>query len=129
VKNRVCLSRGVHVECVAWWAGMRIVAGVGDLVQRIGDCHTGRILGGRTIEMSGDIVYGLHHAHGDEECGFLGLASKPRSMFYQWFGFKTTGMVSPGLASKSVATVSFGLASKPVVEGFPVWTSKPAATV
>jgi hypothetical protein len=54
---------------------------------------TGRVLGGRTIERSGDTVYGLHHAQGDEECRFLGLASKTRSR------------VSPGLASKLVATV------------------------
>jgi hypothetical protein len=129
VENRVCLSRGVHVECVVWWAGMMIVAGVGDLMQRTENCHTGRILGGQTIERSGDIVYGLHHAHEDEERGFLGLTSKPRSMFYQWFGLKITGMVSSGLASKSVATISFGLTSKSVVEGFSVWASKPAATV
>jgi hypothetical protein len=37
---------------------------------------------------------GLHHAQGDEERGFLGLASKPRSI------------VSPSLASKSLARVS-----------------------
>jgi hypothetical protein len=51
---------------------MRIVAGVGDLVQRIGDGHTGRVLGGRMIGRLGDVVCGLHHARGDEECGFLG---------------------------------------------------------
>jgi hypothetical protein len=38
-------------------------------------------------------VCSLHHAQGDEEREFLVLASKPRST------------VSPGLASKSVATV------------------------
>jgi hypothetical protein len=38
-------------------------------------------------------VCGLHHAQGDEECRFFGLASKPRST------------VSPDLDSKSVATV------------------------
>jgi hypothetical protein len=32
---------------------------------------TGQILGGRTIERSGDTVCGLHYTHGDEECGFL----------------------------------------------------------
>jgi hypothetical protein len=53
----------------------------------------GRVLGGRTIGRSGDIVCGLHHAQGDEERGFLGLASKPRLT------------VSPSLASKPVATV------------------------
>jgi hypothetical protein len=40
----------------------------------------GRVLGGRTVERSGDAVRGLHHARGDEECEFLGLASKPRSL-------------------------------------------------
>jgi hypothetical protein len=42
---------------------------------------------------SDDVVYGLHHAQGDEEHIFLGLASKLRSM------------VSLSLASKPVATV------------------------
>jgi hypothetical protein len=32
----------------------------------------GRVLGGRTIGRTGDVVYGLHHAQGDEERGFLG---------------------------------------------------------
>jgi hypothetical protein len=42
---------------------------------------------------SDDVVYGLHHAQGDEEHIFLGLASKLRSM------------VSLSLTSKPVATV------------------------
>jgi hypothetical protein len=50
-------------------------------------------------------VCGLHHAQGDEERVFLGLASKLRS------------------------TVSPGLTSKPVATGFLVWASKLAATV
>jgi hypothetical protein len=50
----------------------RIVAGVGDLVQRTRDGRTGRVLGGRVIERSGGVVCGLHHARGDEERGFLG---------------------------------------------------------
>jgi hypothetical protein len=37
---------------------------------------TGRILGCRTIERSGDAVCDLNHAEGDEEHEFLGLASK-----------------------------------------------------
>jgi hypothetical protein len=60
------------VAGVAWHAAMRIVAGVGDLVQRTGDGHTGRVLGGRAIERSGGAECGLHRARGDEECGFLG---------------------------------------------------------
>jgi hypothetical protein len=49
--------------------------------------------GGRTIERSGDAACDLHIAQEDEEHMFLGLTSKPRSM------------VSPALASKSVATI------------------------
>jgi hypothetical protein len=37
VENRVCLSHGVQVACAAWWAAMRIVAKIGDLVQGTGD--------------------------------------------------------------------------------------------
>jgi hypothetical protein len=48
------------------------MVGVGDLVQRTGDGHTGRVLGDQTIERSGGAVCGLHRAHGDEEHGFLG---------------------------------------------------------
>jgi hypothetical protein len=51
---------------------MRIVTGVGDLMQRTGDGRTGWVLDGRMIGRSGDTVCGLHHARGDDECGFLG---------------------------------------------------------
>jgi hypothetical protein len=50
---------------------MRIVAGVGDLVQRTGDDRTGRILSGWTIGRSSDTVCGPHRACGDEEHEFL----------------------------------------------------------
>jgi hypothetical protein len=79
LKNCVCLFHGVHVTGVACQIATRIMAGVGDLVQRTEDGLTGRILGGRTIERSGDAMCGLHRARGDEECKFLGWASKPRS--------------------------------------------------
>jgi hypothetical protein len=57
------------------------------------------------IERSGDTVCGVHRAPGDENCEFLGLASK------------TWSMVSPGLTSKLVALC------------LSVWASKPATTV
>jgi hypothetical protein len=72
VDNRVCMSHGVQVAGASWWTAMRIMARVGDLVQRIGDGHTGRVPSGRTIMRSGDDVCSLHPACGDEECGFLG---------------------------------------------------------
>jgi hypothetical protein len=37
VEKRVCLSHDVLVTGAAWWAAMRIKAGVGDLVHRTGD--------------------------------------------------------------------------------------------
>jgi hypothetical protein len=114
LKNRVCLSRGVQVTGAVWRAATRIVAGVWDLVQRNMDGRTGRVLGGMTIERSGGVLYGLHRACGDEEHGFLGWASKPRSTVCQWVDLKTTRTVFCGLASKPVATVFSGLASKPV---------------
>jgi hypothetical protein len=60
------LSRDVQVAGVAWRAAMRIVTGVEDLVQRTGDGRTDRVLGGRTIGRSDDVVCGLHRARGDE---------------------------------------------------------------
>ncbi len=62
----------VQVAGDAWWAAMRIVTRVGDLVQRTGDGHTGQVLGGRVIERSGGAVCVLNRARGDEEHGFLG---------------------------------------------------------
>jgi hypothetical protein len=72
LKNRVCLSRGVQVTGAAWHAVTRIVAEVGDLVQRTGDGHTGQILGGWAIKRSGGTVCDLHRTRGDEEHEFLG---------------------------------------------------------
>jgi hypothetical protein len=72
VENRVCLSRGVQVASATWRVAMRIVAGVVDLVQMIGDDRIGQVLGGRTIEISGDTVCGLYRACGDKECEFFG---------------------------------------------------------
>jgi hypothetical protein len=51
---------------------MRIMAGVGQLVQRTGDGHTGQVLSARVIKRSGGAVCDLHRARGDEEHGFLG---------------------------------------------------------
>jgi hypothetical protein len=62
----------VQVAGAAWCAATRTMTGVGDLVQRTEDGHTGRVLGGRVVEGSGGAVCGLHRARGDEERGFLG---------------------------------------------------------
>jgi hypothetical protein len=66
------LSRGVQVVGAAWRAMMMIMIGVGELVQRTRDGRIGQVLGGRVIERSDDTACGLHHAHEDEKCMFLG---------------------------------------------------------
>jgi hypothetical protein len=137
MENHICLSRSVQVAGAAWRPTTRIVTGVGDLVQRTGDGRTGWVLGGRTIEILGDAVCGLHHARRDVEHEFLGRTSKPRSTVCQWFSLKITGMVFSGLTLKpvvtvfsgltlkSVATVLSGLALKPMVTVSPDLASKP----
>jgi hypothetical protein len=72
VENHVCLSRGVQVVGAVWRATMRIVVGVGDLVQRTRNGRTCWVLGGWTIERLGGAVCGLHRAHGDEKHMFPG---------------------------------------------------------
>jgi hypothetical protein len=65
------LSRGVQVAGVTWRTTMRIVVGVGYLVQRTGDGRTGWVLGGRAIERLCIVVRGLHRTRGDKEHVFL----------------------------------------------------------
>jgi hypothetical protein len=60
------------VAGAAWREATRIMARVGDLVERTEDGHTGQVLGGRVIKRSGGAVCVLNRAHGDEEHGFLG---------------------------------------------------------
>jgi hypothetical protein len=72
LENHVCLSCGVQVAGAAWWVATRIMAGVGDLVQRTGDGRTGQVLGGQMIGRSGDAVCGLYRSRGYEESEFLG---------------------------------------------------------
>jgi hypothetical protein len=93
------------VKGATWQAMTRIVAGIGDLVERTGDGRTCRVLGGRTIERLGDAVCALHRLQGDEDRRFLGLASKPRSTICQWLGLKTTGMVCQWFGLKTTGMV------------------------
>jgi hypothetical protein len=55
----------VQVAGVARRVAMRIMAGVGDLVQRTGDGRTGQVLGGRAVEKSGGALCDLHLARVD----------------------------------------------------------------
>jgi hypothetical protein len=62
----------VQVTGAAGHEATIIVAGVGDLAQRIEDGRTGQVLDGQAIEWSGGAVCGLYRARGDEQRGFLG---------------------------------------------------------
>jgi hypothetical protein len=62
-------------------------------VEDQGWSSTDWVLGGWTIEMSGNAVCSLHRTEGDKGRMFFGSASKSRLT------------VSPGLASKPVATI------------------------
>jgi hypothetical protein len=66
------LSHDIQVTGAVWRAAMRIMVGVGDMMQSTEDGHTGRVLGGWAIERLGDAVCGLHRARGDEERSFFG---------------------------------------------------------
>jgi hypothetical protein len=141
LENRVYLSCGVQVAGAAWWAATSIVVGVGDLMKRIGDGHTSRVLSGWAIERLGGAVCGLHRVNRDKKHIFLGSASKLRSTVCQWFDLKTTRIIFSdlplklvvtifsSLASKSVVTVFFSLALKSVATISPGLASKPVARV
>jgi hypothetical protein len=63
VENHICLSRGVQVAGVTWRAAVRIMAGVGDLVQMTWDGQAqvrylvARRSGGRVMPF---VVYTMH---------------------------------------------------------------------
>jgi hypothetical protein len=115
LENRVCFSRGVQVADAAWRAATRIMAGLGDLVQRTGYGRTSQVLGGRAIERSSGAVRCMHRACGDKEHGFLSWAWKLRSTVSSGLASKPAATIFSSWASKLVATVSPGLTSKPAV--------------
>jgi hypothetical protein len=61
--------------------------------------------------------------------GFLWIGLKTGDDGLLRFGLKTSGDGFSGLASKPVTTVSWLSLKTKVVQGFPVWASKSAATV
>jgi hypothetical protein len=84
LKNRVCLCHGVQVTGAAWHIATRIVVVVGDLVQRIRNGRTGRVLSGRVIKRSGETVCGLHRAREDEKRGFFSIKTKVYGLSVVW---------------------------------------------
>jgi hypothetical protein len=140
LQNHVCLSCGVQMAGVAWPAATRTVTGVGDQVQRTGDDHTGRVLSGQVVERSGDAVCGLHLARGDEERDFLvGPQNQGRQFSLvcpqnQWRRFSPVWPQNwwrwfLPVWPQNRRWVSWLSLKIKVMEGFLVWTSKPAALV
>jgi hypothetical protein len=79
---------------------------------------TGQVLGGRTIESSGDVVCDLHRTQG-ARVSWFSLKTKVDS--FSQFGLKIGGYDFSDLALKPVATVSPSLISKPVAMVLVVW--------
>jgi hypothetical protein len=75
VKNHICMSRGVQVTYATWQAMTRIVAGVGDPVQR-------------TVHKDTSIVGFLVEPQNKGQQFASGLTSKPFSRV-SWLSFKT----------------------------------------
>jgi hypothetical protein len=98
LENHVCLSHGVHVAGVAWCAATRIMAGVGDLAQRIKDSRTSRVLGGRvapyavcTVHVETRSAGVLVEPQNQGRRFVTGLASKPIGRFLIGLSLKTDG--------------------------------------
>jgi hypothetical protein len=109
LENHVCLSHGVQVAGAAWPVVMRIVTGVGDLMQTTGDGRTGQVLG--SWESRGQVALcAVCTVHGEtRSTGFL---VEPQNQGAQFVS---------GLASKSFRRFVSGLTSKPLVRFLPVW--------
>jgi hypothetical protein len=103
LKNHVCLSRGVQVAGVAWCAATRIMAGVGDLMQRTGMvAQVGYSVAGQPRGRVAPCAVCTVHVE-MRSAGFLvesqnqgrqfmsGLASKPLGRFLIGLGLKTDG--------------------------------------
>jgi hypothetical protein len=130
LENHVCLFRGVQVAGAAWCATMRIMAGVGDLVQRTADGCIGRV----TL----CVVYTVHLKMRstsflvepqNEGLQFVsGLASKPLGRFVSDLASKPLGRFSP-VWPQNRWQQFFPVWPQTGGSGFLVWASKPAATV
>jgi hypothetical protein len=94
------LSRGVQEAGAAWCAATRTVVGVGDLVQRTGDGHTGRILGSRAVERSGGAAVCTGHVE-TRSAGFLVEPQNQGGGGFPGLGLKTGGSGLVIWASKS----------------------------
>jgi hypothetical protein len=106
LENRVWLSHGVQVTSAARRAAMRIVAGVGDLVQKteVSQTHVGYSGAGRsrgqvtlcvtcTVHEETKSAYFLVEPQNQGRWFVSGLASKLRSTVYQWLGLKNTWII------------------------------------
>jgi hypothetical protein len=61
----------LQVAGAACQTAMRIMTGLGDLIQRIKDGRTDRVLDDQTIGMSGEVVCDLYRTRRDEDHEFF----------------------------------------------------------
>jgi hypothetical protein len=96
------------VAGATWWAAIRIMTEVGELMRRTEDdqAHVGYSVAGRSRDRVTLCAVCTVHVEA-RSAGFL-IDLKTTGTVCQWFDLKITGTVSPGLVSE------------PVVEGFPV---------
>jgi hypothetical protein len=116
MENHICLSRGVQVTGATCWTPTRIMAGVGDLVQKTkdGQAQVGYSVAGRLKGRVTSCVVCTVHA---ETTSTSFLVEPQNQGRVSWFSLKT----------KVDDSSRFGL--KTTRSGFSVWALKSIATV
>jgi hypothetical protein len=103
------------VEGAAWQAATRIMAGVGDLVQRTGD---GQAQVGHSVarwSRGGVMLCAVYTVHKEKRSvGFLVEPQNQCQRFVSGLASKLLGLFVSGLASKSLERFVSGLVSKPL---------------
>ena len=118
MEKRVCLSHCVQVAGATWRAATRIMAGVGDLVQRTGD---GQAQVGYSVDRrSGDRVTPCAVCTVHEETRSAGFLVEPQNQGRRF-------LIGLGLKTDGGGFWQFGL--KTYCDGFPVWATKLVAAV
>jgi hypothetical protein len=113
VENRVCLSHSLQVAGAAWWATIRIMAGVGDLGQRTrdGQAQVRYLVAGQLRgQMTLCSVCTVHDE--TRSAGFLVWPQNQGRQFVSGLATKPLGWFVSGLASKLLGWFVIGLVSK-----------------
>jgi hypothetical protein len=99
----------------------RIIVGVGDLVQRIGDGRTSQVLDGQMIRTLGDVLWVCTVHVETMSAGFLVEPQNQGRWFVSGLASKPLGRLVSDLASKPLGRFISGLASKPLRRFLLIW--------